>query len=65
MIEPTKNDIGRKVLRIDRGRKTIEEGVLVAFISSYAFIRYGSEVGSKASHFCDVEWATDNATDNA
>lgn len=56
MIEPTKDDIGRKVLYRDQGRKTIEEGTLVAFNTAYAFVRYGNDAHSKATHLEDIEW---------
>jgi hypothetical protein len=55
MLDPQEGDIGRKVLyRTSHG--DIEEGVLVAFNSAYVFVRYGSDVGSKATRYEDCEW---------
>ena len=55
MIEPSKDDIGRKVLyRMQHG--PIEEGILVAFNSEYCFVRYGADAGSKATRREDCEW---------
>lgn len=59
MLDPQDDDIGRKVI-YRAGHGQIEEGVLVAFNSAYVFVRYGSDVGSKATRREDCEWLGDN-----
>jgi hypothetical protein len=58
MIEPTQEDIGRKVIytgnRYPGG--LIEEGVITSFNEHAVFVRYGKEVGSKATSREDLEW---------
>lgn len=65
MIEPTEQDIGRKVVYrvysatapahapriIDR-----EEGVITSFNPSYVFVRYGSKAHSQATKRTDLDW---------
>lgn len=51
MIDPTGDDIGRKV--VYRG----EEGVITSFNDSYVFVRYGSDFGVKATRREDLEFA--------
>jgi len=58
MIQPTPEDIGRKVIYRERGDfpgRKIEEGVLTSFNTKYAFVRYGG-VMSAATDFADLEW---------
>jgi len=58
MIEPTADDIGRKVVytsnRYPGGE--LEEGVITSFNRRFVFVRYGSQVGSKATDRHDLEW---------
>ena len=54
MLDPQQSDIGRKVLYRARDG-AIEEGVIVAYNSEYVFVRYGSDIGSKATRREDVE----------
>ena len=58
MIEPTEADIGRKVVytgnRYPGGK--LEEGVVTSFNSRSVFVRYGADVGSKATSRQDLEW---------
>jgi len=57
MIEPTQDDIGRKVIYRDlNGRGKIEEGVITSFNSSYVFVRYKGET-SQATSRNDLEWS--------
>lgn len=53
MIEPTEKDIGRKVVYY--GCKA-EEGVITSFNDSYIFVRYGSDIHSKATNREDLEY---------
>jgi hypothetical protein len=58
MIEPTEADIGRKVIYTGNrypGGKT-EEGVITSFNKAVVFVRYGSDYGSKATSYGDLEW---------
>lgn len=58
MIQPTEDDVGRRVVYREpgdfRGRK-IDEGTLTSFNDHYAFVRY-SGVTSAATSFEDLEW---------
>ncbi|HEY4153532.1 MAG TPA: hypothetical protein VGM38_09445 [Pseudolysinimonas sp.] len=58
MIQPTQDDIGRKVVYREHGDfpgRKIEEGVLTSFNEKYAFVRYVG-VTSAATDFADLEW---------
>lgn len=59
MIEPTKGDIGRKVIytgnRSWKGQD--EEGVITSFNDHTVFVRYGSDVHPKGTLRSDLEWA--------
>lgn len=61
MIEPTEADIGRKVVYTGNtypGGK-LEEGVITSFNpapTGSVFVRYGADVGSKATSREDLEW---------
>ena len=58
MIDPTKDDIGRKVAytgnRYPGGK--IEEGVITSFNDHSVFVRYGADLGSKATSREDLEF---------
>lgn len=58
MIEPTKEDIGRKVIYTGnryRGGKP-EEGVITSFNDWGVFVRYGSNNNSQSTSREDLEW---------
>jgi hypothetical protein len=57
MIDPTVNDIGRKVV-YKQGYEFREEGVITSFNMRYVFVRYGADVQSKATRREDLEWAS-------
>lgn len=54
-IKVTKKDIGRLVI-YNPGYKT-EEGVITSFNDTYVFVRYGSEVQSKATYYRDLKYS--------
>jgi hypothetical protein len=58
MIEPTVKDIGRAV-RYTRVHNPSEpdEGIITSLSNHYVFVRYGSDVHSKATRRDDLEWA--------
>ena len=59
MIEPTKDDIGRKVVYREHGDfpgRKIEEGVVTSFNGSVVFVRYGASTTSAATAREDLEW---------
>jgi hypothetical protein len=58
MIEPTENDIGRKVIYTGNTHPggELEEGVITSFNSHCVFVRYGSDYGSKGASREDLEW---------
>ena len=61
MIEPTKADIGRKVVytgnRFPGGK--LEEGVITSYNDFCVFVRYSEneKATSEATHRKDLEWA--------
>jgi hypothetical protein len=59
MIDPTKEDIGRKVIytgnRYPGGKP--EEGVITSFNNANVFVRYGAKCHSEATNRSDLEWA--------
>lgn len=56
MINPTKADIGRRVVYIGFGQDT--EGVITSFNDDFVFVRYGRDTGSQATRRADLEWVT-------
>lgn len=46
-VEEARANIGRRVIYWDRGR--VETGVIVDASSLYVFVRYGDDVGTKAT----------------
>jgi hypothetical protein len=60
MIEPTKADIGRKVIYTGNRYLSdkVEEGVITSFNSWLVFVRYGGDYGSKGTDRRDLEWVT-------
>jgi len=58
MIEPTKDDIGRRVVyRLHCGLK--EVGVITSFNDHCVFVRYGGDLHSKATRREDLVWEHD------
>lgn len=53
MIETRMKDIGRKVFYAG---STIERGVITSFNESFVFVRYGSDLHSKATRREDLEY---------
>jgi hypothetical protein len=67
-INPTAEDIGRKVIYRERGThlgRKIQEGTLTAFNDHYAFVRYGAGITSAATDFADLEWSNRKPTETA
>jgi hypothetical protein len=60
MIDPTHEDIGRKVVytgnRYPGGK--LEEGVITSFNAHAVFVRYGTSGTSAATSREDLEWLT-------
>jgi hypothetical protein len=58
MINPTEDDIGRKVVytgnRFPGGR--LEPGVITGFTPHTVFVRYGTDTSSKGTQREDLEW---------
>jgi hypothetical protein len=58
MIEPTEHDIGRAVVytgnRFPGGK--LEEGVITSFHDHAVFVRYGTDLHSKATSRADLDW---------
>lgn len=60
MIEPTKADIGRKVIyRAGHPKAEPEEGVITSFNDHSVFVRYGSDYGSKGTDRKDLQWLSE------
>ena len=58
MIEPTEQDIGRKVIYRDlSGRGKIQEGAITSFNSSFVFVRYDLGCTSAPTRREDLEWS--------
>lgn len=57
MIEPTEQDIGRKVIYRDLGGwGKIEEGLITSFNEHWVFVRYHG-ITSAATARSDLEWS--------
>jgi hypothetical protein len=56
MIDPKPKDIGRKVVYRPCDGSKPEEGVITTFNKSFVFVRYGKDVGAKATYREDLEW---------
>lgn len=57
MINPTNEDIGRKVIYRSFGGDVIEEGVITSFSESWVFVRYGSNTQSAGTHRSNLEYS--------
>jgi hypothetical protein len=58
MIDPTRMDIGRKVVYRDRSGHVCEEGVITSFNAHHVFARYGASAQSKGARREDLEWVS-------
>ena len=58
MIEPTPEDIGRKVVYRTAPDFKPEEGVITSFNAHYVFVRYGASTTSAATPRHALEWVT-------
>ena len=56
MIDPTEQDIGRKVIYTGNYGGPLEEGVITSFNECAVFVRYGANTTSKATNRTDLEW---------
>ena len=56
MIEPTMKDIGRGVRYRPPHGGDPEDGIITSLSNHYVFVRYGSDVFSKATRRDDLEW---------
>ena len=58
MIEPTIDDIGRKVVYTGNRHPGghLEYGVITQFTSQVVFVRYGEDNHSKGTNRQDLEW---------
>jgi hypothetical protein len=59
MIEPTEADIGRRVVYSDHSGLPSDwrdHGVITRITHGFVFVRYGRELGAKATHREDLEW---------
>ena len=57
MIEPTRGDIGRKVVYSAQGYLPAE-GVISSINDTYVFVRYGTSAHSQATYREDLEFLT-------
>lgn len=57
MINPTADDIGRKVVYQDRNGYKIEEGVITSFNDHCIFVRYGAQSTSAGTRREDLNWS--------
>ena len=56
MIEPTQDDIGRKVVYTGNYGGPLEEGVITSFNDAFVFVRYGAKYHSEATGRSDLKW---------
>jgi hypothetical protein len=57
MIDPTEQDIGRKVIYTGNYGGQLEEGVITSFYECAVYVCYGTNYHSKATNRSDLEWA--------
>ena len=55
MINPTENDIGRKVIYCGYAGER-EDGIVTSFNDAFVFVRYGSGTTSAATKREQLEW---------
>lgn len=59
MIDPTVDDVGRKVVyRARHPNAELHEGVITSFNETCVFVRYGADVHSKGTKRDDLEWVS-------
>jgi hypothetical protein len=69
MIEPTLDDIGRRVVYIGAkytgGR--LDRGIITSFNEHLVFVRYGGKAGTTSAGTCrkDLEWADGTGNQSA
>jgi hypothetical protein len=61
VINPTKNDIGRKVV-YRMSPIAIDEGVITSFNDAFVFVRYGANTTSAATKREHLEWTSGGDT---
>lgn len=59
MIDPTDDDIGLPVVYLSHESR--EAGVVTGFNDRWVFVRYGTDLHSKATPRGDLEWVTTEA----
>lgn len=57
MIQPTRVDLGRKVIYTSPGGETREEGVITSYNDKAVFVRFGNDVTPKACSRNNLEWS--------
>lgn len=58
MINPTEDDLGRRVRHIHRGTAVVREGRVTAFNDMYVWVQYDLEPVAKATLPQNLEWAS-------
>ena len=58
MIEPTKDDIGRKVFYSDF-KGDLEHGVISSFNDDYIFVKYEGRYNTQATSREDLSWSVE------
>lgn len=56
MIEPTKADIGRRVVYLAHHTTDREVGVISSFNEHLVFVRYGGKAQGEGTHRGNLEW---------
>lgn len=62
MIEPTKDDIGRRVRYFSNHLKGVEFGIITSFNNNFVFVRYNGET-SQATLRRNLVWADEKPAD--
>lgn len=65
MIEPTREDIGRRVVYRSRCGHIVEQGVITGFNERVVWVRYGDGSAAAATFHEDLEWAPLGAAEAA
>lgn len=58
MIDPTRDDIGRRVVFQPFPGAVCEEGTITDMNTDYVFVRYGNDPHSKATRLAHLEWVS-------
>lgn len=56
MIEPTKADIGRRVIYLANHATDTETGIISSFNEHLVFVRYGEKAHPEGTHRGNLEW---------